>query len=84
MHYKNGREAKAGDQVILRDWQGKIVTGIIHSLNAECDTCNASVAVIVPGGVNQLSCITVGTIYHAEDAYSAMEAPVPVDQSLPE
>ena len=74
MHYKNGREAKSGDQVITRDWTQKVVVGTIHTLNAQSDTCNCTVAVVVPGGVNQLSAQSIKDCYHAEDALAEQAA----------
>ena len=73
MHYKNGREAISGDPVILKDFAGNTIVGTIHSLNAGSVSCNATVAVVVPGGVNQFSCVTVGECYHAEDALVALD-----------
>ncbi len=43
MHYRNGREAKPGDKVIGIN-SGVPVAGILHSLQAGSDTCNARVA----------------------------------------
>jgi hypothetical protein len=43
MHYKNGREAKAGDKVV-RVINGSPISGVIHTLNAQSDTCNARLA----------------------------------------
>lgn len=43
MHYKNGREAKEGDKVVCIGG-GMIVTGILHSVNAQSDTCNGRLA----------------------------------------
>lgn len=41
MHYKNGREAKAGDKVVNLT-QG--IGGILHSTNAQSTTCNGRIA----------------------------------------
>ena len=50
MHYKNGREAKNGDKVILLapDYQGgfKIISGILYDAIAGNDYCNGRIAVI--------------------------------------
>lgn len=73
MHYKNGREAKAGDPVIYRDWKKELKVGIIHSLNAGAETCNGNITTIVPGMVVQ-DCVTVAECLHAEDANAAMPA----------
>ena len=41
MHYKNGREAKAGDRII--DLQSGM-SGILHSTDAKADCCNGRMA----------------------------------------
>ena len=41
MHYKNGREAKAGDIVV--DLDNKLM-GVLHSPTAETDCCNGRLA----------------------------------------
>lgn len=43
MHYKNGREAKAGDQIVLIQ-NAQPLAGILHSLNDQSDTCNGRLA----------------------------------------
>lgn len=43
MHYKNGREAKAGDKVIDLTYG---FAGILHSTNANSQTCNGKLAAI--------------------------------------
>jgi hypothetical protein len=81
MHYKNGREARENDPVILEGYQGKFVAGTIHSLNANATSCNGQVAYAVPGGVNH-TCVTVGDCLHAEDAFrAAVPAPVTPSQT---
>ena len=73
MHYKNGREAKEGDAAILVDtYNKKVYVGKIHSLQPACTTCNCQLAVVIPGGVNQM-CATLGEMYHAEDALLAID-----------
>jgi hypothetical protein len=74
MHYKNGRLAKEGDPVICKGYNGQITVGKIHSLAVEGQTtCNCTVAETVMGGVNQLTCRTIGEMYHAEDALLSIE-----------
>lgn len=70
MHYKNGREAREGDFVIVKATYGdKVYAGRLHSLNATATTCNAQVAYAIPGGSSNLS-VTVGAeVFHAEDAW---------------
>lgn len=72
MHYKNGTEAKNGDAVILKRWNGDIGAGTLHSVNAGSTTCNGTVATPVPGGMLQEG-VTIGEIYSAADAFAAME-----------
>ena len=92
MHFKNGRLAREGDPVICRGYNGSVTVGKIHTLLSGCETCNATVAEVVPGGVNQLTCRTIGDMYHAEDALAAVEAiqpkcapkpPAPEAEALP-
>ena len=81
MHYKNGREAKTGDPVIGRfGYPVGINCGILHSLIPGCDACNANVATPGIGMVNQ-ACVTVGELYHAEDAFGAMEEKQPPEKA---
>lgn len=76
MHYKNGREAINGDPVIGEVY-GRAVAGVIHTLQAGATSCNAQLAVPVPGGCTNY-CVTIGDLYHAEDAVKALQAPQPV------
>ena len=79
MHYKNGREAQEGDPVIGETFKGSgvFIAGTIHSLSpGSASTCNCTVAVVVPGGVNQMTCRNVGDYYHAADAFKAIDAAV--------
>jgi hypothetical protein len=73
MHYKNGRSAKEGDPVICKGYNGQITVGKIHTLLAETTQCNCTVAETVMGGVNQLTCRTIGEMYHAEDSFNSLE-----------
>lgn len=84
MHYKNGRPATEGDPVILRNYDG-VTVGKIHSLNAQSDKCNCIVAEVTMGGVQQLTCMTVGEMYHAADAFESVDEVVPeLETSLKE
>lgn len=45
MHYKNGREAKNGDRVVLLDGNGKPLTvGLLYGATACNDYCNGRLA----------------------------------------
>lgn len=47
MHYKNGREAKNGDKVVLITDYGAML-GILYDATAGNDFCNGKIAVIRP------------------------------------
>jgi hypothetical protein len=73
MHFKNGRPAHNGDPVITKDYNGKIIVGVIFNLR-DAGTCNVDIAYLIPGGTQHLTCQDVGQMYHAEDALIEMEA----------
>lgn len=66
MHYKNGREAKAGDQIIGRDWNGNAIGGVVVELNAQSTTCNGRV--ISAQQVWGLPVVTLSDCLHVDDA----------------
>lgn len=85
MHYKNGREAKLGDSVIYRTYQGgKTVptAGVIHSLNPGASSCNGVITCVAFGGVSSTS-VNVGEGYHAEDAFNALDGAIAVAAPAP-
>jgi hypothetical protein len=45
MHYKNGREAKNGDKVVMVSLYGPPVAGILYSAVAGNDNCNGRIAI---------------------------------------
>lgn len=72
MHYKNGREAKNGDKVVVIPAYGTPHIGILHSAVAGNDFCNGVVAPIMPQtGVNLKECL------HLDDVLKALPAEVP-------
>ena len=71
MHYKNNREAKEGDPVIIKEYNN-VYAGKLHSLNPGTNSCNAQIAYPIMGGFGNI-CVTVRNCYHAEDAFNAME-----------
>lgn len=73
MHYKNKREAKEGDDVITNDYNGKIVGGKLYNLKSQLTSCHCDIAILIPGGSQQLTCQNVNNMYHAEDAFAAIE-----------
>ena len=81
MHYKNGREAKNGDKVVLISPSyacGAAVIGILYDAVAGNDTCNGRLAPISPGDPypNLAECL------HLDDVKAALAQPVR-DQSAP-
>ncbi len=48
MHYKNGREAKNGDKVLLVPSYGAPMVGILYDAVAGNDTCNGKLAACAP------------------------------------
>lgn len=45
MHYKNGREAKNGDKIVLLPAFGPPVAGILYDAVAGNDYCNGKIAI---------------------------------------
>lgn len=73
MHYKNGREAKNGDKVVVLPAYGEPYGGILHGAVPGNDYCNGQVA-IVSKGVNLKECL------HADDvveAFAPISGPAP-------
>ena len=48
MHYKNGREAKNGDTVLLIPSYGAPIVGILYNAVAGNDDCNGKIASTSP------------------------------------
>jgi len=72
MHYKNGREAKAGDPVIKKDYNGNIQVGILLDMIPASHCCNATLlrpAGMLPFEVKTDQCV------HAEDGWTALNPP---------
>ncbi len=64
MHYKNGREAKIGDRVVVPN-NGKPFIGLLSDTHAGSTTCNGQV-IPLPAPVQHY--VTIGEILHVEDA----------------
>lgn len=73
MHYKNGREAKNGDKVILIPSCGPPVVGILYDATAGNDHCNGRIASISNGDL----CPDLKECLHLDDALKALPAEVP-------
>lgn len=69
MHFANGREAKNGDPVVVKDGD-TYRAGTLHSITSQTESCNAQVAYAIPGGCYN-ACITLKDAFHAEDAFNA-------------
>lgn len=78
MHYKNGREAKNGDKVVLIPAYGSPVVGILYDAAPGNDFCNGKIAPIAPNDPmpNLKECL------HLDDVLKALSAVVP-DSSKP-
>lgn len=48
MHYRNGREARNGDKVVLIPSYGAPIIGILYDAVAGNDTCNGRIATSAP------------------------------------
>ena len=73
MHYKNGREAKNGDKVILIPTYGTPVIGILYDATAGNDYCNGKIAVTAPND----PCPNLKECLHLDDVLKALPAEVP-------
>lgn len=67
MHYKNGREAKNGDKVILIPSHGAPVAGILYDAVAGNDYCNGKIAVTTSSD----PCPNLKECLHADDVAKA-------------
>src|SRR4051812_23944105 len=74
MHYKNGREAKNGDNV-LNLTSGR--SGVLHSTSAQSTTCNGRLATLSDNDAY----VTISDCLHIEDI--AVSAPNLIDVSKP-
>ena len=73
MHYKNGREAKNGDKVILLSAYGSPVIGILYDATAGNDYCNGKIAPTLPSD----PCPNLKECLHLDDAIKALSVEVP-------
>lgn len=78
MHYKNGREAKNGDKVLLLPSYGAPVVGILYDAQAGNDTCNGKLAACAPNDPmpNLAECL------HYDDVKAADKAGLIVNSAL--
>lgn len=73
MHYKNGREAKNGDKVVLVPSYGAPVIGILYDAQAGNDYCNGKIAPIKPNDLTP----NLNECLHLDDVLMALPAEVP-------
>jgi len=73
MHYKNGREAKNGDKVVLIPSYGNPVFGILYGANG----CYGYIAQIMSNDC----CPDLKGVIHLDDLIAALPAEIP-DNSL--
>ena len=67
MHYKNGREAKAGDKaVLIHEYPSQNHIGIVFNIIPGADTCNACLAPI-----NKAATVSLKDCLHADDIAAA-------------
>jgi hypothetical protein len=78
MHYKNGREAKNGDKVMLIATYGPPVVGILYDAVAGNDHRNGRIAPILPND----PCPNLKECLHLDDVMGVLPDPVP-DRSKP-
>lgn len=67
MHYRNGREAKNGDKVVLFGYGGPVI-GILYDATAGNDFCNGKIAVTKPND----SCPNLKECLHLEDVLALL------------
>jgi hypothetical protein len=70
MHYKNGREAKNGDKVVLLSSYGTPVIGILYGATAGNDYCNGHIA---PISLTD-PCPNLKECLHLDDVLAAVKA----------
>jgi len=73
MHYKNGREAKNGDKVVMLPGWGPPVVGILYDATAGNDFCNGKLAPVAPND----PCPNLKDCLHLDDVLNALPKDVP-------
>ena len=72
MHYKNGREAKNGDKVMVVPSYGAPYVGILYDATAGNDYCNGKVAVTAATD----PCPNLKEVLHMDDVLAALGADI--------
>ena len=65
MHYKNGREAKVGDQVVGRDCCNRVLAGVLVEITPGTNTCNGRV--IQQAAIDTSPFVTLSECVNAND-----------------
>ena len=73
MHYKNGREARNGDKIVLISPWGGTMIGILYDAKAGNDFCNGKIALISPSDPMP----NLNECYHLDDVLKALPAIIP-------
>ncbi len=73
MHYKNGREAKNGDKVVLIPGYGAPTVGVLYDATAGNDFCNGHIARITTSD----PCPNLKECLHLDDVLAALPAVIP-------
>ena len=70
MHYRNGREAKNGDKVVLFSGYSNPVVGVLYDASAGNDYCNGKLAVTHPND----PCPNLQECLHLDDVMALLPA----------
>jgi hypothetical protein len=88
MHYKNGREAKNGDTIImLPEPNGIPIVGILYGAVAGNDQCNGYIAKVQPGNdhyANLSECLHIDDVKAALIQPQAKSAGQEIKEAAPE
>jgi hypothetical protein len=68
MHYRNGREAKNGDKVILFSGYAAPIVGILYDARVGNDYCNGKIAVTQPNDL----CPNLAECLHLDDVLALL------------
>jgi hypothetical protein len=64
MHYKNGREARVGDRVLVQSYTGHEYVGLVIHAEPKCETCNLQV---IPYPITNAQHATAKECLHIDD-----------------
>lgn len=79
MYYKNGREAKNGDKVVLLLSYGSPIVGILYDAVAGNDYCNGRIAPTSPTD----PCPNLKECLHLDDVLTSLSVEVPDSSKVP-